>query len=174
MENQDFTVKQEFVRIYNQGNKRIMVATEHLRKEKFDAVITFFRTIDKRFYDAEKRKWFFPETAVTPIIEKMNTLNITVELKEYQPLVQIVEFDTEFVIAKYDFSPETYDILKNLVNAVYHRELKEWRVPNDQLSVLVNELEKRDLQYTTTDGKCDIPPAPRPKKARYEKATCGF
>jgi len=158
--------KQELVKIYKQARERIMVTTQNLRKTNFTSVVTFFRTIDKRFFDFYKKQWFFPESAQNLIVEKMKTLNIKVEIKEFQPAIIIVESDNEFTI-QYEFSPATYELIKCLNNAVYQYDTREWHLPNDQLQPFIDLLEKNDLQYTLEDVKTEpVSIIPRPKKPR--------
>jgi len=96
----------------------------------------------------------------------MKTLNIKVEIKEFQPAIIIVESDNEFTI-QYEFSPATYELIKCLNNAVYQYDTREWHLPNDQLQPFIDLLEKNDLQYTLEDVKTEpVSINPRPKKPR--------
>jgi hypothetical protein len=125
---------------------QILVQTNHT-KEVFDRLISFFRTIENRFWDAQSKQWSFPIENLQNVETTLGNMGFTVTLRENKPLVQIVEYPDICNIYS-EFDPDTYEVLMKMSTAVFNRQKKCYQIPLDQMKNLIDQLNEKDIDHT--------------------------
>jgi hypothetical protein len=98
----------------------------------FDEVLDFFKTIDKRFWDKEKKLWSFPAESLTKLVSGLESLGIDVTVREYKPLVELIEQENNF-LARTVENTAANDICSELDGSVWDSRFGLWRVPIKEL-----------------------------------------
>ena len=142
--------KQEGIEII-QGEKRFAVIS------KYDPIlIQYFKTLDKRHYNAEKHEWTFPCEQLNAFESYLKTKMIcyTKTWTKNQAKIEITATNLELSFNSYI---KDFNIFKQIDGAIYDRGIGKWKLPLKSQVELEDLLQKFKFTYVVMNKETALP-----------------
>ena len=123
------------------GDKRFAVISKYDR-----GLVTHFKTIDKRHYNAEKHEWTFPK-------EKLEEFLAFLDKGKYQYTKTStknqakVEKSAKGLELSFSSFIEDFNVFKQIEGSVYDRQISKWIIPLDKQPELEETLQKYKFSF---------------------------
>ena len=130
-------------------------------------VIDFFKGLNNRMWAPEKKEWIFQGQALDQIMNELVRREYKVIVREYQPMVHIMENRGSHSEFQSDYDPAIAAIMDQVANSQWDYNKQKWFIPNEALASFIDELRAKKIGFTLT---CKSDPEPKAKKQRVEQA----
>ena len=157
------TSEQEAIEII-QGDKRFAVIS------KYDPIlIQYFKTMDKRHYNAEKHEWTFPCEHLKAFESYLKTKMLTYH-KTWTKNLAKLEITSSNLELSFNSYIKDFNIFKQIDGAFYDRIISKWKVPISKQMEIEDLLQKYKFTYVVMNKEENQMPEENLEMSEEEEA----
>ena len=150
---------------YQKDNTAVISRIEGDRisvKVPYDEVtINYFKTIMGRRYNQDLREWNFPGENFDSIHSRLRLSYDPVCVREYQPMVHIIEDVAGYAEVRNEFDPDINKLQREFPNTHWDYMKRAYVFPTDQVTDFMKLLEDNHISF---DTGCPAPPPTSSKR----------
>jgi hypothetical protein len=159
------TSEQEIIEII-QGDKRFAVIS------KYDPIlIQYFKTMDKRHYNAEKHEWTFPCEHLKAFETYLKTKMITYN-KTWTKNLAKLEITSSNLELSFNSYIKDFNIFKQIDGAIYDRNISKWKLPLSKQMEVEDLLQKYKFTYVVVNKEENQMPEDMSEEEELKQDIC--
>ena len=118
-------------------------------------MVEFIRTLDKRYWDKEPKKWFLPIQSLSKFTEKCNELGYKIDSSDVKPNLPtntkkeckaFLTYEGKKFLLKFSKYVNKFEELRNIDNSVsYHKETQSFTFSREKLQEILAFLHKENI-----------------------------
>ena len=110
-------------------------------------VVEFFKTLNQRKWCPDKKEWSFPVMYLDSI-HKMLSEKYQVVVREYKPIIHVVEHKGTHSEVKGEYDPTIFKLIEEVPNTTWDSMNRAFIMPNEYLDRFIDTLVAKHISFT--------------------------